>query len=68
MPLLYGLCDEWTARRHLLAALSGEPDPLNDALDVDQDHDGESVDEPAAAGGPSPGRLAEIAALSAACG
>ena len=32
LALLYGLCDEWTARRQLLGALGGDPDHLDQAL------------------------------------
>ncbi|MEV6798544.1 hypothetical protein AB0M91_09370 [Micromonospora rifamycinica] len=65
MPLLYGLCDEWTARAQALAALGGKPHALADALSAPAD----DVDEGQAstpAGGPDPGRAAAIAAMAAA--
>ncbi|MGC5664924.1 hypothetical protein ACN261_31540 [Micromonospora sp. WMMD723] len=63
LPVLYGLCDEWTARRQMLAALGGEPDQLTDTL---------TPSAPPADAGPAgeptvaENRAAEIAALAAA--
>lgn len=59
LPLLYGLCDEWAARRQLIGALGGEPDQLDEALEA-SDSTPSRTDPDA--------RRAEVAALAAACG
>lgn len=59
LPLLYGLCDEWTARSQIIAALGGKPDHLTEALTPDS---GGETPTPST----SPGRHTQIAALAAA--
>jgi hypothetical protein len=61
LPLLYGLCDEWTARAQVIASLGGKPNQLDEAMTP-----------PAAAAATPDGdtatsaRHAQIAALAAA--
>jgi hypothetical protein len=61
LPLLYGLCDEWTARRQLIGALGGEPDYLDESLAPSTSS---TSSDPAA----RDARAAQISALAAAFG
>lgn len=62
MPLLYGLCDEWTARQQLLGALGAEPDHLDEALSPSMTSTASKDPQALAA------RQAQISALAAAFG
>lgn len=58
LAVLWGLCDEWTARQQLIGSLGGKPDRLRDELGGDdpEESDGpQLVDRQA--------RIAQVAGL-----
>jgi hypothetical protein len=59
LAVLYGLCDEWTARQQLIGSVGGKPDHLHDELggaDGDESAGPEPLDRQA--------RIAQVASLA----